>query len=118
LFGSKLERHITGNVPTEKPAKNTITEAMLKKMSRSKRHSKRFAKNNFTMNTSLKNYRKAVEFPAKNRVDNLIFNAGDDHAKIIFQNIFRNCDDKIRLLAGNLQNEVAKSGDYLDSLRC
>ncbi|MDR1343664.1 MAG: hypothetical protein LBK18_10500 [Prevotellaceae bacterium] len=69
------------------------------------------------MDATLKDYREAVEFLAKNRVDNLIFNAGDEHAQIIFQNIFKNCEGKIRLLAGNLQNEVTKSAAYLDALK-
>jgi ribosomal protein L33 len=66
---------------------------------------------------NLEDYRKAVEFLAKNKVDNLILNAGNDHAKIIFQNIFVNCEKRIRLLAGNLQNEVTKDADYISSLK-
>jgi hypothetical protein len=69
------------------------------------------------MDVTLEDYRKAVEFLAKNRVDDLIFNSGNEHAQIIFQNIFKNCDGTIRLLAGNLQNEVTKSAPYLDALR-
>jgi len=67
-------------------------------------------------NYSLESYRKAVEFLAKNKVDDLIFNSGDEHAAIIFNNIFSNSDYQVRIFAGNLQNSVTEKPEYINSI--
>ncbi|MDR3245655.1 MAG: hypothetical protein LBT50_04410 [Prevotellaceae bacterium] len=65
---------------------------------------------------SLESYRKAVEFLAKNKVDDLIFNSGDEHAAIIFSNIFSNSDYQVKIFAGNLQNAVTEKPEYISSI--
>jgi hypothetical protein len=67
-------------------------------------------------NDSLESYRKAVDFLAKNKVDNLIFNSGDEHASIIFSNIFCNSDYRVKIFAGNLQNQVTEKPEYINSI--
>lgn len=62
-------------------------------------------------------YRKAVEYYASNRIDYLFHNKGNDHAKIIFENIFRNAHDHIRISALNLWNtEVVRTEEYTKAL--
>lgn len=64
----------------------------------------------------LQTYSESVKVLAENKINNLIFNSGDKHACIIFKNIFLNSNDHIKIVAGNLHNEVTKSDDYLKSL--
>lgn len=69
------------------------------------------------MCTTLEEYRKAVEYYASNSIDNLIHNRGNEHALIIFQNIFRTSNEHIRIAANNLWNdEVVNTKEYIDSL--
>lgn len=68
-------------------------------------------------NITLDEYRKAVEYYASNGIDNLIHNRGNEHALIIFQNIFRTANGHIRIAANNLWNdEVVNTKEYIDSL--
>ena len=67
---------------------------------------------------NLNTYREAVEFYAYSRVNEVLSNAGNDHAIIIFSNIFKTAEKKVLLLAKNLNNEVTKSSEYRGALRC
>ena len=63
-------------------------------------------------------YRKAVEYYASNNIDYLFHNKGNDHAKIIFENIFKNAREHIRISAFNLWNtDVVRTEEYLESLK-
>lgn len=69
------------------------------------------------MCATLEEYKKAVEYYASNSIDNLIHNRGDEHALIIFQNIFRTSNEYVRIAANNLWNdEVVNTKDYIDTL--
>ena len=61
-------------------------------------------------------YEKAVEVLAKNEVDQIIFNSGDEHALIVLKNIFSNSREEIRILAGGLHNNVTDSKVYIDAI--
>lgn len=66
---------------------------------------------------NLKSYREAVAFLAKNKVDNLLHNAGNEHALIIFENIFKNAVQEICIVAKDLNNEeVVLKPSYLSAL--
>lgn len=63
-------------------------------------------------------YRKAVEYYASNHLDYLFHNKGPEHAKIIFENIFKVANEHIRIAANNLWNtEVVNTQEYIDALR-
>ena len=62
-------------------------------------------------------YRKEVERYAAQAENYLLHNKGPKHAKIIFENIFRNASHKIRIAANNLWNtEVVNTPEYIDAL--
>lgn len=67
-------------------------------------------------NTELDIYEVSVKYLAENKVDNIIYNSGEEHALIIFENIFNNCKYKLRLLSGNLSNGITKNPKYINSL--
>jgi hypothetical protein len=69
-----------------------------------------------TENENLASYRKAVEFFAKSKTDNLMFNSGNEHAAIIFSNIFLNSSSCVKIFAGNLHNEVTEKPEYINSI--
>lgn len=65
----------------------------------------------------LKSYREAVAHLAKHKVNNLLHNAGNDHALIIFENIFKNAVQEICIVAKDLNNEeVVLKPSYLNGL--
>ena len=69
------------------------------------------------MNT-LEQYKNAVKDYAARGVNYLFHNEGDEHALIIFTNIFCNAKDTIRIAANKLCNkEVVNQKEYINSLR-
>lgn len=62
-------------------------------------------------------YRKAVEYYASNHLNYLFHNKGPEHARIIFENIFKVANEHIRIAANNLWNpEVVNTREYIDAL--
>ena len=69
------------------------------------------------MNT-LEQYRNAVKDYAARGVDYLFHNEGDEHALIIFTNIFCNAKETIRIAANKLCNkELVNQKEYIDNLK-
>lgn len=69
------------------------------------------------MNT-LEQYRNAVKDYAARGVDYLFHNEGDDHALIIFTNIFRNAKSTVRIAANKLCNkELVNKEEYVSALK-
>jgi len=65
----------------------------------------------------MKSYREAVEYYAKNRKSNLLHNEGNEHALIIFENLFKYSKDYIRIAAKDLANkEVVNTSDYIEPI--
>lgn len=68
-------------------------------------------------NYEMQRYREAVSYLAKNKVNNLLHNAGNEHALIIFENIFKNAVQEICIVAKDLNNEeVVLKPSYLSGL--
>ncbi len=65
---------------------------------------------------SIEDYNKAVEYLALHKKNFDIQNEGDDYAKVIFSNIFRNANKTIRIAANTLRNTVVDSKEYQDAL--
>ena len=66
----------------------------------------------------MKAYRAAVEDYARDGVDYLFHNKGDEHALIILSNLFKNAKKQIRIAANKLCNDsVVNTKDYLDSMK-
>ena len=66
---------------------------------------------------ALEQYRNAVKDYAARGVNYLFHNEGDEHALIIFTNIFINAKKTIRIAANKLCNkEVVNQKEYVDSL--
>ena len=67
--------------------------------------------------STLEQYRTAVKDYAARGEDYLFHNEGDEHALIIFSNIFRNANEIIRIAANKLCNkEVVNQSEYISSL--
>lgn len=65
----------------------------------------------------MEEYRKTVELYAARHENYLFHNKGNEHALIIFENIFRNAKRKIRIVANNLCNkEVVDREEYIKPL--
>lgn len=65
------------------------------------------------------NYNESVSFSADNNLNNVLYNEGDNHAIVIFSNIFRTSKQEILLYAKNIfsdKNEVTTSSNYINSL--
>ncbi len=68
--------------------------------------------------TEMDQYRIAVQNYARNGVDYLFHNRGDEHALIILSNIFRNAKRHIRIAANKLYNdEVVNTEEYINSIK-
>lgn len=66
---------------------------------------------------TMEDYKNAVKYYADEKKDYLFHNQGSDHAKIIFENIFRTASGHIRIAANNLWNdEVVNTLEYLTAL--
>ena len=65
---------------------------------------------------SIEEYKEAVEFLSKHKMNYVIQNEGDEHAKVIFTSIFRTAEHHIRLAANTLRNQVVDSREYQDAL--
>lgn len=68
--------------------------------------------------SDLEAYRAAVELYAKDGTNYLFHNKGDIHALIILTNIFKNAEQKIRIVANMLFNdEVVNTKEYVESMK-
>lgn len=66
----------------------------------------------------MEQYRTAVQNYARDGVDYLFHNRGDEHALIILSNIFRNARSHIRIVANRLYNdEVVNTEEYIGSMK-
>lgn len=64
-------------------------------------------------------YNESVAYSADNELNNVLYNQGDNHAKIIFKNIFRTAKKEILLYAKNIfayDNVVSTDSDYVNML--
>lgn len=66
--------------------------------------------------TSLEEYRLAVEYLASQKKDFDIHNEGNECAKVIFANIFKNAKSSVRIAANTLRNDVVNSSEYQNAL--
>ena len=67
---------------------------------------------------TMEEYKKSVRYYADEQKDYLFHNKGDEHAKIIFENIFRTATKQIRIAAYNLWNSaVVNTPEYLGALK-
>lgn len=67
---------------------------------------------------TMEEYKKSVKYYADEQKDYLFHNKGDEHAKIIFENIFRTANNHIRIAANNLWNTaVVNTSEYIDALK-
>ena len=65
----------------------------------------------------MKEYREAVESYADRKENYLFHNQGSEHAKIIFENMFRTAENHIRIAAESLWNDsVVNTPEYLAAL--
>ena len=65
----------------------------------------------------MKDYRMAVESYANRKEDYLFHNQGPDHAKVIFENIFRTAEHHIRIAAESLWNDsVVNTSEYISAM--
>ena len=65
----------------------------------------------------MKEYREAVESYANRKENYLFHNQGSEHAKIIFENMFRTAESHIRIAAESLWNDsVVNTPEYLAAL--
>lgn len=65
---------------------------------------------------TIEKYSEAVEFLASQKKNFDIHNEGDDYARVIFSNIFKNARHTIRIAANSLRNVVVDSPEYQDAL--
>lgn len=67
---------------------------------------------------TLDEYRKAVEWYARKKEDNMLHNKGNDHALIIFENLFKHSKEHVRIFAKDLANEeVVNRKEYIDAVK-
>ena len=64
----------------------------------------------------LQEYAKAVAFMAETKSSNIFLNSGEEHALLVFSNIFRNSQKVVQLLAGNLSNNVTEADEYQEAI--
>ena len=65
----------------------------------------------------MKEYREAVESYANRKENYLFHNQGSEHAKIIFENMFRTAEEHIRIAAESLWNDsVVNTPEYIAAL--
>ena len=67
---------------------------------------------------TLDEYRKAVEWYARKKEDNMLHNKGNDHALIIFENLFKHSEEHVRIFAKDLANEeVVNRKEYIEAVK-
>lgn len=77
-----------------------------------------FNEKNRPINGTMDRYAQAVAELATNKKSNLMHNEGNEHALIIFSNIFKTAEKYVKIVAKDLLNyEVANRCDYIDSLK-
>lgn len=70
------------------------------------------------MYNNIEAYANSVATLASRRESHLFFNEGNEHALIVFKNIFNNARKSLYLVANDLTNtEVCNHRDYIDSLK-
>lgn len=66
---------------------------------------------------SIKEYREAVAYFAEFRKADIIHNLGNEHAGIIFTNLFNQSHDQLRIVAGSLTSQISQTDEYLSALK-
>lgn len=70
------------------------------------------------MDYTMEDYRKSVEFCAKKHLDNMLHNEGNEHALIIFENLFKYSQKHVRIVAKDLaNNEVVNTKEYVGAMK-
>lgn len=64
----------------------------------------------------IEEYRQAIEFLASHKQNFDIHNEGNDYAKVVLSNIFKNARHSVRIAANTLRNVVVDSQEYQDAL--
>lgn len=64
----------------------------------------------------IEEYRQAIEFLASHKQNFDIHNEGNDYAKVVLSNIFKNARHTVRIAANTLRNVVVDSQEYQDAL--
>jgi len=65
----------------------------------------------------IERYENSVRILADNRIGDVLLNKGEDHAKIIFYNLFRIAESTVRIFAVDLSGDVPNSDEYTTQLR-
>lgn len=72
---------------------------------------------NIILNSELSSYRDSVRYLADNKLDFAIPNGGDEHALIVFEEIFNHAIDEINIACGELNADFTSSISYKSSLK-
>lgn len=66
----------------------------------------------------MKEYRIAIEKCARLHLDNMVHNEGNEHALIIFENMFKYSKDHVRIAAKDMANvEVVNNATYISAMK-
>lgn len=64
----------------------------------------------------MEEYRKQIEYLAKNHIGRTFLNTDEEHAAIVLNNIFETANIIVRIFAGNLCHHVGTTPGYIESL--
>ena len=62
-------------------------------------------------------YEASVRLLAEKKIGDILWNEGDEHAKIVFFNLFSIAERTVRIFAENFCSDVPNSEEYITSLR-
>lgn len=64
----------------------------------------------------MEEYRKQIEYLAKNKIRRTFLNTDEEHAAIVLTSIFESAQTIVRIFAGNLCHHVGTTPGYIESL--
>ncbi|GAB6120993.1 hypothetical protein [Dysgonomonas termitidis] len=70
-----------------------------------------------TVFPTIEKYKEAVKYFAEFRKKEVIHNLGDEHAGIIFTNLFEQSNGQLRIVAGSLTSRISQTDEYLSALK-
>jgi len=62
-------------------------------------------------------YQKGIKYLAENKIGDTFLNEGDEHAKIVFSNLFMIAGNKVRIFAEMLNSDVPNCNEYISAMR-
>ena len=62
-------------------------------------------------------YKESIKYLAENRIDEIVYNADDEHAVVVLSELIKNADEYVHIVCKNMDPKVTEKPDYLNAVK-